>query len=626
MTSQAILGESIKVTNPKSSISKNSKVDNQKHETFSQVMNKDKADNNRVNNMRKNNLTKSQKVDYREMSGHINNSKSQVKVNDNKGKVNTPFAKEQFIKDVKEVINDIAKAYTEALDISEDELIDVMETLGVNMFQLPIENIVKDIVLAVNGENDITGLLVNENALNGLNKIKEFFDEYNVGKHLQMRVDEFDGLVKEAVDRLTQLVNEQINVSEENADTIITDSESIIDSENIADIVPIDTMDEEKNISDSVNISENKSIDVEIVYDKGPNVSSDNNTKTDIVGSMPITEVKNEVMNENIVSDSSDNKLLDSPNKNMVNVATENIDEDIIMNVENMDVKETFTSNQNNAEVVINNQDVTADIYVDVETVYVNTDDDAVLNINTDISVDENTDNVNTDNQPELQINSLENKSTTSNNNDKSFESNADSEMSKNITRNDNKEQVSKEHTSEAFFDKFISNLEKSLGVKEGDLINEMSHVREMREVVEQIVDKLKVHINKDSTTMTINLTPDELGKVELSVTSKNGVMTAQFIVESKTAKEAIENGLPALIEKFEHQGLKVEAVEVSIADYNMSKDNGKHKGSEEYDYHDKKRKKSGKISLEAIDDIAEEEVQITRSKSENTTTIDYVV
>lgn len=622
MTSQAILGESIKVTNPKSSISKNSKVDNQKHETFSQVMNKDKADNNRVNNMRKNNLTKSQKVDYREMSGHINNSKSQLKVNGNKGKANTPFVKEQFIKDVKEVINDIAKAYTEALDISEDELIDIMETLGVNMFQLPMEYIVKDIVLAVNGENDITGLLVNENALNGLNKIKEFFDQYNVGKHLQMQVDEFDGLVKEAVDRLTQLVNEQMNVSEETVeivdtiDIMPTDLENVIDTEAKAGIVPSDT--EDVNIiSDTVNISENKSVDVEIIYDKEPNILSDNVTNN--TANVNLTPILDEV-SESLVSDSLDNTSLDSQDITMVNDASKNIDEDSVMNVENMDVKETFISNQNNAEVILNNQDVTAD----VETVYVNAEDD-VLNINTDISVDDNTDNINNDNQSELQINSLENKSTTGNN-DTSFESNADSEMSENITRNDNKEQVSKEHTSEAFFDKFISNLEKSLGVKEGDLISEMSHVREMREVVEQIVDRLKVHINKDSTTMTINLTPDELGKVELSVTSKNGVMTAQFIVESKTAKDAIENGLPALIEKFEHQGLKVEAVEVTIADYNMSKDNGKHKGSEEYDYHDKKRKKSGKISLEAIDDIAEEEVQITRSRSENTTTIDYVV
>jgi flagellar hook-length control protein FliK len=61
---------------------------------------------------------------------------------------------------------------------------------------------------------------------------------------------------------------------------------------------------------------------------------------------------------------------------------------------------------------------------------------------------------------------------------------------------------------------------------------------------------------------------------VQISVTTKNGVMQARIIAENEAAKNAIEGSLSLLKETFNEQNLKVEAVEVTIANYDFFKEN----------------------------------------------------
>ena len=66
---------------------------------------------------------------------------------------------------------------------------------------------------------------------------------------------------------------------------------------------------------------------------------------------------------------------------------------------------------------------------------------------------------------------------------------------------------------------------------------------------------------------MELQLNPEHLGKVLLSVASKNGVMTANFTVQSDEARAALESQMYTLRENLESKNLKVEVVEVQIAD-----------------------------------------------------------
>ncbi len=88
------------------------------------------------------------------------------------------------------------------------------------------------------------------------------------------------------------------------------------------------------------------------------------------------------------------------------------------------------------------------------------------------------------------------------------------------------------------------------------------------REIVDQIVNRIKISLSPDQTSMELLLNPEHLGSVHVTVAAKNGLMTAQFAVGNEAAKEAIEASVNLLKQQFEEQGIKVNEVEVTISNY----------------------------------------------------------
>lgn len=84
-------------------------------------------------------------------------------------------------------------------------------------------------------------------------------------------------------------------------------------------------------------------------------------------------------------------------------------------------------------------------------------------------------------------------------------------------------------------------------------------------DIVRQVVDEIKLNLSKDVTSMTLQLNPEQLGKVQIHVTTKNGVMQAQIIAETEAARKAVESGLSLLKEAFDNRDLKVDAIEVMV-------------------------------------------------------------
>lgn len=93
-------------------------------------------------------------------------------------------------------------------------------------------------------------------------------------------------------------------------------------------------------------------------------------------------------------------------------------------------------------------------------------------------------------------------------------------------------------------------------------------------DIVRQIIDEIKVNITKETTSLEVQLNPENLGKVQINVASKEGVLQAQIIAETETAKHAIEQSLAVLKETFNNQELKVEAIEVMVASYEFFNQN----------------------------------------------------
>ena len=277
MTSSAIMGNELSkvIANNSKEVSKKNDIANTKHESFSKIMEKNNY-NNKIDSRNK--------YEYDNKKVYQNSSKEMVsngyskKIKSNHSmehKANKSFRKEKFAEDITDAINDIADAYKENLDISDEELISIMESLSINIFQLPLRELAKDIVIAANGENDITGLLVNENALNDLQSMNQFFDHYNPEKRLDMPVSELEELVEEAVNNLMankdQIVDNQMQQTQENGQL----NNQVQGADGLSDVDAVANTDVISMV-ETIDIGDGKTIDIEIV-DMRNNMTSDEN-------------------------------------------------------------------------------------------------------------------------------------------------------------------------------------------------------------------------------------------------------------------------------------------------------------------------------------------------------------
>ena len=119
----------------------------------------------------------------------------------------------------------------------------------------------------------------------------------------------------------------------------------------------------------------------------------------------------------------------------------------------------------------------------------------------------------------------------------------------------------------------FIQNMEQAAASVEQTQSARPDTVRmqQMVDIVNQVVEKIKVSLGTESTSMEMQLNPEHLGKVLLNVSSKNGMMTAVFSVQSEEAKAALESQMFTLRENLELRELKVDAVEVNVSDFDFS-------------------------------------------------------
>lgn len=153
---------------------------------------------------------------------------------------------------------------------------------------------------------------------------------------------------------------------------------------------------------------------------------------------------------------------------------------------------------------------------------------------------------------------------------------------------------------------------------------NELVQIQQLRDIANQVVEQIKVIIKPDQTSMEMNLNPESLGKVNLVVAEKNGLLTAQFTVQNEIAKEALESQMQTLKDNFTNQGLKVDAVEVLVSNTPFSQDNMS-EGSKEQQKSSGKKKNINLADLDLLeDDITEEDAMKIDIMSQNGNSVDY--
>ncbi len=150
--------------------------------------------------------------------------------------------------------------------------------------------------------------------------------------------------------------------------------------------------------------------------------------------------------------------------------------------------------------------------------------------------------------------------------------------------------------------------------------------------VMNQIQDAIRVIQTQDMTEMELQLHPASLGNLRIQIAAKEGVVTAVFTTENEAVKAALEAQMVTLKENFAQQGMKVEAVEVTVASHafeqNLNGDES-HAGEQA---EPEKKKGSRRISLNDLtmdnleEELSDEDRIVAEMMRENGNTVDYTV
>lgn len=90
--------------------------------------------------------------------------------------------------------------------------------------------------------------------------------------------------------------------------------------------------------------------------------------------------------------------------------------------------------------------------------------------------------------------------------------------------------------------------------------------------IMRQLADMVKIVRNENLTEMELQLHPASLGTVNVSLTTKGGMVTAEFTTQNEAVKAAIEAQASQLRANLEEQGVKIEAIEVSVESHQMER------------------------------------------------------
>lgn len=151
-----------------------------------------------------------------------------------------------------------------------------------------------------------------------------------------------------------------------------------------------------------------------------------------------------------------------------------------------------------------------------------------------------------------------------------------------------------------------IDNLKAVTEARVNENTSDFGRTISAQDIYEQVMSNLKLTMKADMTQMEMELHPASLGNVRVQVAAKDGVITASFTTENESVKAALETQVLTLKNQLEEQGIKVEAVEVTVGSHaferNLS-ENGEGSGNPEGE-NNKSKPRSIDLSRLSEDDI----------------------
>lgn len=150
------------------------------------------------------------------------------------------------------------------------------------------------------------------------------------------------------------------------------------------------------------------------------------------------------------------------------------------------------------------------------------------------------------------------------------------------------------------------------------------------QDIMRQIMDYMRIQVKQDVSSLEMQLHPANLGTLQIQVAAKGGALTANFITQNEAVKAALESQMVQLKESFEEQGVKVEAIEVTVQTHQFEQNLEQGRGRQPQETAEGKRPRTRRIRLDGLAEgnIPEEMQQEDRITAEmmaaNGGTVDF--
>lgn len=128
----------------------------------------------------------------------------------------------------------------------------------------------------------------------------------------------------------------------------------------------------------------------------------------------------------------------------------------------------------------------------------------------------------------------------------------------------------------------------------------------DVEDILRQVSQMTRVFVSQAESSIEMQLNPANLGKIYLQVVSREGVITAQIAAQNEAVKEALESQVAVLKENMNQQGMKVEAIEVTIASHEFERNLEQNQQNAAREQQEEEAAKGGRrnLNLNSLDEM----------------------
>lgn len=153
------------------------------------------------------------------------------------------------------------------------------------------------------------------------------------------------------------------------------------------------------------------------------------------------------------------------------------------------------------------------------------------------------------------------------------------------------------------------------------------------QDIMRQLMDYMKIQVKPDMSNLEMQLHPESLGTIRIQLASNGGSVTANFVTQNEAVKAALESQMVQLKESFVEQGIKVEAIEVTVQTHQFEQNleqgqsNGRNTDNETAKSGRTRRiRLEGMLSEDELDEMENEDRIAAEMMEANGGTVDYTV